>query len=710
MNSKSQNQDIQVFPKIKNIEILGCLGSGANSVVYKAKQLVLDRIVAVKVLAAANLGSEAAFLRFQQEMKVTASLDHENIAKLLGSGLSQCGRPFMIMEFIDGHTLEEEIKNSAPLKFARIKAIFPQLLSALSYAHGLSLLHRDLKPANIMISNNSQGEPMVKILDFGLAKFLCENENTGAKNEDITQTGYLLGSPAYMSPEQCLGKTLDCRSDLYSLACVLYECLCGTLPFKANSSFEIMQEHLSGKLPSTRELAAGLELPPELARLLLLALAKDPKKRPQTADAFRTALLQALDKVTLERAPARQNLNKTKSTAWKWSLALLTVFAVIAALASQFVSKQKGQEASKDELQAIARRSESLAQIDARASALEAKGQMQEAFAMRSRQLSRLSSQKQRREFSRVAFCAVIDASNLDELRVGQDSAYYPKQVLKLVPLAAYYAKELEHEDNYGVLLAAHLAAMRRLNKKQEAVSCALKYIDEVPEPSPLKLSRLRLTAVQELLDLADSVQIESWLDQNLALASNEEIKMAEFAPLIATRLFKAQLLIEAGKRQQALSHARMAAAEIASGASMNGNARNDCFDKLNEIYGRSEASEFIKTVKLDLEKNADSYAGYDSNKARLFESIASRLEEQNKLGEAEKYYKEVCLIIKSKGQREITNKDRIWTSYFGPDASSKYLQKLFDLSRRTGNKADMDFCRQELDRLKLESNQKEGK
>jgi serine/threonine protein kinase len=293
--------DLSDAPQIDNVEILGLIGRGGMSLVYKARQLELDRIVAVKVLQSQKLGGEAGIKRFQKEAKLSGALDHANIAKTISFGISNDSQPFMIMEYLEGSSLAEYLKQNGRLSLRRFKDTFLPILSALQAAHSAGLIHRDIKPGNIMYCRSDSGNETVKLVDFGIAKSFADEEN---KSAALTATGALLGSPAYMSPEQCQSQPMDNRSDLYSLACVMYESLCGAPPFAADSALELMQKHSVEPPPTVQDFLKTIRANKDLAETIIWSLAKKPADRPQSAAEFSTRLQNALEGADLDRVPA----------------------------------------------------------------------------------------------------------------------------------------------------------------------------------------------------------------------------------------------------------------------------------------------------------------------------------------------------------------------------------------------------------------------
>jgi len=259
---------------IGDYEVLGVLGAGGMGKVFKVRNVISDRIEAMKVLLPDLAGRQELADRFLREIKLLASLDHPNIAQLR-TALTLSNRLVMVMEYVEGTTLAERLQQG-PIPPAETIGYVTQVLDALAYAHARSVIHRDIKPANMMLTPNGT----VKLMDFGIAR---------AKGDaSMTVTGTTLGSLYYMSPEQVKGGTVDPRSDLYSLGVSIYEMVTGELPFKAGSDYSIMTAQLQERPKPPSEVRPGL--PPQLNGIILHSLAKDPGERFQSADEFRQAL------------------------------------------------------------------------------------------------------------------------------------------------------------------------------------------------------------------------------------------------------------------------------------------------------------------------------------------------------------------------------------------------------------------------------------
>ncbi|MBI2809340.1 MAG: serine/threonine protein kinase [Candidatus Melainabacteria bacterium] len=271
-------------------EIISVVGRGGMSVVYKAQQMFMQNYVAIKVLNQTLISDPSSFDRFKQEAIAAISIRDENVIQVLDFGISD-DKAFLIMEYLEGQDLADWLIKNGDMPVERALKIFTQACSGLAHAHAKGVIHRDLKPGNLFLINEPDGHELVKIVDFGIAKIQSKD---GAIAQNLTQPGEVFGSPLYMSPEQCQGKSLDARSDIYSLGCVLYEALTGMPPLMGINSFETMNKHVGEQPLSLREMMPEKDIPELLEACILKSLQKDPDQRQQTMLQFKQELIESV--------------------------------------------------------------------------------------------------------------------------------------------------------------------------------------------------------------------------------------------------------------------------------------------------------------------------------------------------------------------------------------------------------------------------------
>jgi TolB-like protein/tetratricopeptide (TPR) repeat protein len=315
-------------------EIQSLIGAGGMGEVYKARDTRLDRTVAIKVLPPGVSGDSERRARFEREAKAVAALDHPNIVTVFSVEEAD-GVPFFTMQYVEGRTLREaDLPRGFPLPDL-LKIAIP-LADAVAAAHGRGILHRDLKPANVMLTPDGR----VKVLDFGLAKLRDDPAPDGATRtaSDLTSEGRVVGTVAYMSPEQAQGKPVDARSDVFSLGVLLYELATGQRPFAGDTSASVISAILRDTPPAVTALRP--ELPRDVARIVTRALHKDPEHRYQTAKDLRNDLEELkteLDAGRLESsasAAARETSLATVAASWRRHRAWLGLAAAALVVAA----------------------------------------------------------------------------------------------------------------------------------------------------------------------------------------------------------------------------------------------------------------------------------------------------------------------------------------------------------------------------------------
>src|SRR6266481_3958383 len=278
---------------IGRYRVEGLVGTGAMGEVYRAYDPVIDRLVAIKVLRPeliAGSGSEQWLQRFRREARAAGRRFHPNIVAIWDFG-DDNGAPFLAMEFVDGRSLADLIKSSGPFEPSRSVGIIAQVLSALGFAHENGIVHRDIKPSNIMVLQNGD----VKVADFGIARIDAS---------EFTIVGDLLGTPAYMAPEQFSGAPVDTRTDLFAAGVILFEMLTGVKPFRGKSITEIIS-FMETRGPEDVQ-ALNPAVPVSLKRVVTRALAFDPAQRYPDAEAFSKALAEAFPARSGETPPGQQ--------------------------------------------------------------------------------------------------------------------------------------------------------------------------------------------------------------------------------------------------------------------------------------------------------------------------------------------------------------------------------------------------------------------
>jgi len=271
------------------------IGRGGMGAVYRARDVRLDRDVAIKVVRADLLASPEARRRFRREAQLVARLQHPSIVSIFDYGTLQDGGAYLVMELVRGEDLRRILTREGRLPAARAARILSNVCGAIDVAHRAGILHRDLKPENVLMTGS---ESEIKVLDFGVAKLLAaaddERRADGNPSTMVTVEGTIVGTPAYMAPEQLRGEPLDARSDVFSLGVLAFEMLTGELPFGRGSLADIVLRQARGVPPLRADGAGGHEIAPALETAVQAALQLDAALRPVSPTAFAGLVQSAL--------------------------------------------------------------------------------------------------------------------------------------------------------------------------------------------------------------------------------------------------------------------------------------------------------------------------------------------------------------------------------------------------------------------------------
>jgi serine/threonine-protein kinase len=271
--STAKHAEIAPGTQIGEYEVETKIGEGAMGTVYRAIHPAIHKRVAIKIMTPKLFDEPESVKRFVAEARAIAAIEHPGIVDVFGFGRIPDGRTYLVMEWLEGQSLGARLQES-PLPWTDACEIIRHIARALEAAHAKNIIHRDLKPENVYLQQIDDDKPLVKLLDFGLAKSTNKEEGLVAK----TRTGQLLGTPLYMSPEQCKSKNVDHRTDIYALGCMGYQMLLGTTPFDADNVAELISAHLVSEPPRPSTLKPDID--PDLEKLLFNMIAKDPDKRP----------------------------------------------------------------------------------------------------------------------------------------------------------------------------------------------------------------------------------------------------------------------------------------------------------------------------------------------------------------------------------------------------------------------------------------------
>jgi len=270
--------------------VLGELvGGGGMAQVYRGVHEGLRSLVAIKILTTACTGMPTVVARFLREARAASKIRHDNIVGITDFGETDDGRPFMVMEYLEGENLADTLFREGPLSWERVRPMLVQILAALQAAHDRAVIHRDMKPENVVRITRMGNDDFLKVVDFGIAKVL---EEAGGP---LTSEGSVVGTPTHMSPEQCEGLPVDGRSDLYAVGILGYEMLTGRVPFDDDEPTHVLSAHIHQDVPPMAVVSPGVWVDPRVEAIIIRALQKRPDDRYASAWDFAEVLLADVD-------------------------------------------------------------------------------------------------------------------------------------------------------------------------------------------------------------------------------------------------------------------------------------------------------------------------------------------------------------------------------------------------------------------------------
>ncbi|MCW5821687.1 MAG: serine/threonine protein kinase [Cyanobacteria bacterium TGS_CYA1] len=294
-------------------KLLKEVGSGGMGKVYQAQKSDTGEICAIKVMHNHLSADQNNRKRFEREARVTCGLNQENVVETIDCGVTKDDQPFIVMEYLEGNSLADMLFEKGRIDLATFYPLLVQICRGLAYTHNMSIVHRDMKPSNIMLVKKGN-ETVAKIVDFGIAKICPRTGNCMSMSDErlkaidewnelddeeeellqvLTAPGEVFGSPLYMSPEQCRGEIVDCCSEVYSLGCMIFECLTGVAPLKGRNAMETLFQRITMDAPSINSVAEELTFPAEIEAIVAKALEKERRERYQSVCELKTAVLDA---------------------------------------------------------------------------------------------------------------------------------------------------------------------------------------------------------------------------------------------------------------------------------------------------------------------------------------------------------------------------------------------------------------------------------
>jgi len=303
-------------------KLLKEVGTGGMGKVYQAQKTDTGEICAIKVMHNHLSSDQNNRKRFEREARVTCGLNQENVVETIDCGVTEDNQPFIVMEYLEGNSLADMLNEKGRIELDEFYPLLVQICRGLAYTHNMHIVHRDMKPSNVMLVERG-GELKAKIVDFGIAK-ICPrtgecmsmsderlkaiDEWNELDDEDenliqvLTAPGEVFGSPLYMSPEQCRGEIVDCCSEVYSLGCMIFECLTGVAPLRGKNAMETLFQRITMNVPSINSAVEGLTFPREIETIVAKALEKERMDRYQSVCELKLAIIEAGKKLNLMNA------------------------------------------------------------------------------------------------------------------------------------------------------------------------------------------------------------------------------------------------------------------------------------------------------------------------------------------------------------------------------------------------------------------------
>ncbi|MBX9696022.1 MAG: serine/threonine protein kinase, partial [Cyanobacteria bacterium] len=315
----------ELFRKDSIYTLIERIGSGGMSTVYKAQNRQTGVVVAIKILSSALAKDKSAIKRFEQECHQLSELNAPELLTIYGSGQTDSGEPYLVMEFIEGSNLSSILEKERKLLPDRAIQLFLELCQPIAHAHRLAIVHRDIKPSNIIVSDFGTETEKVQIVDFGIARIV--DQAHGATTSGLTQTGTVFGTPTYMSPEQCNGDEVDQRTDLYSLGCVMYEVLSGYPPFDGSNPVQVAVKHINDLPPPLPDSKSGKMK--YLWAIIQKCLEKDKTKRYSSIEQLQKDLIRVQNDGPISYKGISPESTKFTPLAPKEFLSILLFFYII---------------------------------------------------------------------------------------------------------------------------------------------------------------------------------------------------------------------------------------------------------------------------------------------------------------------------------------------------------------------------------------------